>query len=164
MVARIARHPLTLFVAVVGVVASFLAGAAALAARVSPADPSTATSETLSPPANSDGWCVPTNGTTSLSLSSTMPPRITAVMAAKVRLVEVRFIAGTTSTRLCTKLGGALPAASCDALDADAQGILLDGNARSFAVARDFQVGGLPVIDAQANAGSDGAACVSVWW
>lgn len=159
-----ARHPLTTYATVVVVLASFLVACAALAARVSPADTATATSETLSPPAFSDGYCVATNGTTTLALHTSMPARITAAMQAKIRLVEVRFVAGATSTRLCTKLGGSLPAASCDALDVDAQGILLDGNVRTFAVARDFQVGDFPTLQAQANAGTDGAACVTVYW
>jgi len=146
------------------IVAVALAAWSALAARTSPADTATATSETLSPPLLSDGWCVPTNGTTTLALHTLMPARITAAMQAKIRIVELRFVAGTTSTRLCSKLGGSLPAASCDALDTDAQGILLDGNVRTFSVARDFTAGDFVTLQAQANAGTDGAACVTVWW
>jgi hypothetical protein len=141
-----------------------LVALSALAQRASPTDTATALSETLSPPQFSDGWCVPTNGTTTLALHSLMPARITAAMQAKIRIVEVRFVAGTTSTRLCTRLGGALPAASCDTLDTDAQGILFDGNVRTLAIARDFRAGDFPTLQAQANAGTDGAACVTVWW
>lgn len=164
MVGRFARHPLTLYVGIVGVVACFLVAAAALAARVSPTDTATATSETLSPPAFSDGYCIATNGTTTLALHTSLPARITAAMQAKIRLIELRFIAGATSTRICTKLGGSLPVASCDALDVDAQGILLDGESKTFAVARDFTAGDFPTLQAQANAGTDGAVCVTVWW
>jgi hypothetical protein len=144
--------------------ACVVAAGASWAARVSPADTATATSETLSPPATSDGYCVATSGTASLNLAAAAPARITGPMKAKVRLMEVRFVAGTTSTRLCTRLGGALPAGACDALDSDAQGILLDGNVRTLAVARDLATGALQTLDAQANAGSDGAVCVTLYW
>jgi hypothetical protein len=61
-------------------------------------------------------------------------------------------------------LGGTLPTTSCDALDADAVGVLTDGQTATYAVARDRSAGGLPSIQIQANAGTDGRVCVVVGW
>ncbi len=161
---------LSTFAAVVAVLATLLLSGHAIGARDSP-QPSaaTATTETLSALATTDGYCVPTNGTTSLDLSSitptgSRPARITAAMANKVRFVSLTFIGGTTSTRICHRLGGSLQAAACNALDADAVGVLLDGGSVTYAVARDLTAGALIQIEAQANAGTDGAVCVTLGW
>jgi hypothetical protein len=139
------------------------AAGALLAARTSPpTNPSTATTETLGAIAETDGWCVATNGTTSVDLDAAVPARLTTAEQAKVRFVTIKFIAGATSTRACHAIGQTLPATSCDSLDADAVGVLTDGQSATYAVARNLGDGGLPTLDAQANAGTDGAFCVSV--
>lgn len=135
------------------------------AARESPpTHASTATTETLGAIANTDGWCIATNGTTSVDLDAAAPARVTSAIKHAVRFVEIKFVAGATSTRGCHRIGGSLPATSCNALDADAVGVLSDGQAGTYAVARDFTAGGLPQMDGQANAGSDGAFCVTIGW
>lgn len=142
---------------------AMLASIGVLAARTSPPnDATTATKETLGAISEIDGWCVATNGTTSVDLDAAVPARLTSIEQAKVRFVTIRFIAGVTSTRMCHSLGAALPATSCNALDADAVGVLTDGQSATYAVARDFGAGGLPTLEAQANAGTDGAVCVVV--
>lgn len=138
-----------------------------LAQRASPpVSAATATTETLGAPLATDGWCVPTNGTTALDLDAAAPARVTAAIKNRVRFFSVKFVGttGGTSTRVCHRVGGALVAAACNALDADAVGVLSSGESGVYAIARDFSAGGLPEIEAQANAGSDGAVCVTIGW
>lgn len=145
--------------------APVLAAGAGHAARTSPPDhPSTATTETLGAIEATDGWCIPTNGTTALDLDAAAPARVTSALKARVRFVTVRFIAGATSTRICHRVGGALVAAACNALDTDAVGVLTDAQSATYAIARDPTAGGLPELEAQANAGADGSVCVTVGW
>jgi len=147
---------------------SLAVGALALrvdAARESPpTHASTATTETLGALALTDGWCVATNGTASVDLDAAAPGRITDAIKHAVRFVEIKFMAGATSTRGCHRIGGALPATSCNALDGDTVGVLGDGQAAVYAVARDFTAGGLPQMDGQADAGSDGRFCITIGW
>lgn len=149
----------------------FVVGAVALmlafdvdAQRVSPDNPASATSETLSPLVETDGWCVATNGTTSVDVDAAAPARITAAEKSRARWIALKFIAGATSTRACHLVGGALPATSCNALDTDTVGVLTDGQTATYAIARDRVNGGLPNVDLQANAGSDGSLCVTIGW
>ena len=150
------------FLAALVILAAAIVGPA-LAQRSSP-QPSAAvaTTETLSAVTSTEGWCVATNGTTTLDLAATAPARVTAAIKSRVRFVTIRFVAGATSTRVCHRLGGSLVAAACNALDADAVGVLTDGQSATYAVARDPVNGGLQAMEAQANAGSDGAVCVVV--
>lgn len=135
------------------------------AAPESPASSAaTATIETLSAIANTDGWCVATNGTASVDVDAAAPARVTAQIKSRVRFISLLFVGGATSTRICHELGGTLPTASCDALDLDAQGVLRDGETVTYAVARDFGTANFPQLDMQANAGTDGALCVTIGW
>jgi hypothetical protein len=131
--------------------------------------PQTATTETLSGVANTDGWCVATNGTTNVNVTTSAPARVTTAISRAIRFVSVRFIAAAVtpaSTRICHAIGSSLPATSCDALDADTVGVLTDGQSATYAIARDLGPTrlGLPTINVQADAGTDGRVCVVVGW
>jgi hypothetical protein len=144
----------------------FLALPAAAQVESPPRNAAIAQIETLGAIAQTDGWCVATNGTANLDLRASAPARITAAIVGAVRFVSVRFIGGAASTRACHRIGGVLQAAACDALDVDAAGVLTDGQAATYAVARNFSAASatLPAINAQANAGTDGAVCVAIGW
>jgi hypothetical protein len=142
-----------------------LAATAASAQRQSP-EPSaaTATTETLSAILATDGWCLATNGTSTLNLSGSAPSRVTDAIKNRVRFVSIRFVGGASSTRVCHRIGGSLQSSACASLGSNAVGVLTDGQSATYAVARDRVQGGLPAIEAQANAGTDGAVCVVIGW
>lgn len=130
-----------------------------------PSTMQTAIVETFGGVDATDGYCIATNGTTTIDMTNYpagFTNRLSAEKRARIRWLQLRFFAGAASTRVCHAVGGGLPATSCDALDVDAVGVLLNGESARYTVNRDWQGGTQTALQVQANAGTDGVVCLTV--
>ncbi len=105
--------------------------------------------------AETDGWCVSGIGTTATNLTTSAPARITNVERSRILYTSVRYIDdGGAETRACVVTGPTTPPAlPCDALDADAAGVMFDGEVKTYHTLPD-SIGALPSIWASVDAGT----------
>lgn len=155
------------FLPLIALVLVLMSRDSARADPVSPAEhPATATVETLSPIARTDGWCFATS-TTAANAWSSAPARVTAVIQSQVRAVEVLHgDDANPAIDICAKLG---PVGSSDGLtcatDSGTTGKLSNvGESVRWTVARDLEGAGVVTpIWVRAASGTP-SACVSIGW
>lgn len=133
----------------------------AYAARTPPTNPASVTLDARAI-AETDGWCVSGVGTTATDLMASIPARITTAERSRVLYTSVRYIDdGGTETRACVVTGPTSPPAlPCNALDADAAGVMFDQEVKTYHTLPD-SAGALPSVFASVDADT-GTFCVEV--
>lgn len=161
------RLPVVILGLLVAVMVAIIAFDEARADPVSPAEhPATATVETLSPIARTDGWCFATS-TTAADAWNSAPARVTTVIKSLVRAVEVIHSDDTNATiDICAKFG---PTGSSDGLtcatDSGTAGKMSNvGESVRWTIARDLEGAGIVTpIWVRAASGTP-SVCVGIAW